>query len=215
MIGAKLHSLRPASSTPALPGLSLALRGRGPSSLVVVRPALPITRKAVLVASAKKFRGRRRPLPRHDRFPLAAAEEEDDDSGPILIPDPPALASQPPPDGRDNSSRISKLGPLAGEPSPKKQSLQVEGNKEKPVNKGPLRGMDVLLALQNAASQKNSRRGKARHAGTKSGGGPEQGGDDGGVEARPVEIKEDWGPRLEELEKAVDEIQQQQLGHSA
>ncbi|XP_010940956.1 uncharacterized protein [Elaeis guineensis] len=76
-----------------------------------------------------------------------------------------------------------------------------------------LRGSDVLQALQRAVAAKEARKGRKRRPTRRSEGGG-RGGGEGDLpgdydygKAQPIEVRADWGPRIEELERRIQELQ--------
>ncbi|XP_009391937.2 uncharacterized protein LOC103977976 [Musa acuminata AAA Group] len=77
---------------------------------------------------------------------------------------------------------------------------------------GALRGSDVLQALQKAVAKREARKlgdKKKRRKRAATDGGGEAFGFDHGQQVRPVEIRSDWGQRIDELERRVQELRSQ------
>ncbi|KAG9445166.1 hypothetical protein H6P81_016506 [Aristolochia fimbriata] len=71
-----------------------------------------------------------------------------------------------------------------------------------------LSGSDILLALQKAAVRKSRRRKRNREKPRGVAGAADAGGDVTDYRnVRPINIREGWAARLDELEKAVEELQ--------
>ncbi|RWW11647.1 hypothetical protein BHE74_00019852 [Ensete ventricosum] len=77
---------------------------------------------------------------------------------------------------------------------------------------GPLRGSDVLQALQKAVAKREARKlgdKKKRRKKAATDGRGEALGFDHGQQVRPVEIRSDWRQRIDELERRVQELRSQ------
>lgn len=110
-----------------------------------------------------------------------------------------AIKSGPPRDGRAIGSN-----PRTGGAS------EAEGGSR---GASSLRGSDVLQALQRAVAAKEARKRRKRRP-TKRSEGSGGGGREGDLpgeydygEARPIEVRAEWGPRIEELEWRIQELQ--------
>lgn len=167
------------------------------TNLLIVLPSNPSSvpfrpTPFLVISSAKKIRGRRRPSPHTDRSNTAAVDEEN--GGFAYL---------------SSSSDVYSNG----EP-PKSSMKESKDEMQKEIGGGALRGSDVLMAMQKAISQKENR-GKRRDVGRKSIGGRKNdvnamNADLVGRDARPVEIRKDWEPRLEALANRIQELQEEQ-----
>ncbi|KAJ0964142.1 hypothetical protein J5N97_029264 [Dioscorea zingiberensis] len=98
-------------------------------------------------------------------------------------------------DGGSIAGDLAFAAPAAHRSDPPRGSSEKGG--------APLRGSDVLHALQRATARKEKKRRRPGRK-EKSDGGEEAAAHDGSGEVRPIEIRSDWGPRIEELEMQMD-----------
>ncbi|KAH7692495.1 hypothetical protein IHE45_01G070800 [Dioscorea alata] len=70
----------------------------------------------------------------------------------------------------------------------------------------PLRGSDVLRALQRATARREKKKKRRFGRKEKSDGGEETTAIDGSGEVRPIKIRSDWESRIEELEMQVQRL---------